>query len=133
VVAERLELLRQAADTLAYLHGQGLSHGNLKPSNVLVLDAPNGVKLLDFEAAMPRAASEERPPGAALDPGPDIHGLGSLLASVLEGGGSDTEIGAEVRRISRKASAESSHTPYRTIQEFAADLTGCVSHASRAS
>jgi len=128
--AERLELLRQTADTLAYLHGRRMTHANLKPANVLVLDPPAGVKLLDLEAAMPRE-SADRAGGAGFDPEPDVRALGSLVAMVLEASGCDPETDAELRRISGKAVAESSRERYHTMHEVAADLARCLAAAAR--
>ncbi|MCU0490476.1 MAG: protein kinase [Chloroflexaceae bacterium] len=41
-LGQMLDLVRQAADTLALLHVQGLSHGNLKPQNVLLSRPASG-------------------------------------------------------------------------------------------
>jgi len=128
-LSERLELVRQLVDTLAYLHGGGLTHSNLKPTNVLVADAPVGVKLLDFEAAMPHAVSVGDGPGAAFDPELDVRGLGSLLSSALEGSRDDREPYAELWRISRKALAGSTRERYSTAREIAADLARCLAAA----
>jgi serine/threonine protein kinase len=122
---ERLELFRQATDTLAYLHGLGVCHLNLKPSNVLVLDPPIGVQLLDFEASMPHAAPP-RARVANVDPEPDIRALGSLLSSWLDRDPEKSEIHAELRRISQMARAAFGRSAYRSIQEMAAELTRCA-------
>jgi serine/threonine protein kinase len=129
---ECLELFRQAADTLAYLHGLGVFHLNLKPSNVLVLDPPIGVQLLDFEVPMPHGPSTDAGAQAAIvDPEPDIRALGSLLSSWLDRDVAESEIRTELRRIIQMAKAASGRAAYHSIQEMAADLTGCLDLAVR--
>jgi serine/threonine-protein kinase len=59
--AERLELLRQLARTLSFLHAQGIVHGDLKPANIL-LEAPGArcAKLCDFgHSRLRRGGGEE--------------------------------------------------------------------------
>jgi tetratricopeptide (TPR) repeat protein len=46
-LAERLELVLEVADALAYVHAAGLVHRDVKPSNVLV-DAEGRARLTDF-------------------------------------------------------------------------------------
>lgn len=55
--------LFQAAQGLAYLHGQGLIHGDIKPSNILIY--PDGAKLGDFGTAR-SIAGLYLPPGVVL-------------------------------------------------------------------
>jgi TonB family protein len=64
---ETREMLLPVADALAYLHGQGLVHGNLKPSNVLGVG--DAVKI----------TSDTVSPG---DPSGDIRALGVMLGQV---------------------------------------------------
>lgn len=47
-VQERVEMLIQTLQALAYLHRRGILHRDLKPSNLLVPRAESKVKLLDF-------------------------------------------------------------------------------------
>jgi serine/threonine protein kinase len=48
-IAEALRLLEQLAEIVGYLHRQGVVHGNLKPSNVLL--AADGIpRIVDFQA-----------------------------------------------------------------------------------
>lgn len=129
--AERLELLRQTADTLAYLHACHIVHANLKPTNVLVLDPPTGVKLLDLEAAMPREPSAGGGVETGFDPDADIRGLGSMLCSMLDeadpgGAGADPEL----RRIARKAGTPRRGERYGTMLDLAADLARCLAVAA---
>ena len=46
----RIQLFQQVCHAVEYLHEQGIVHGDLKPSNILV-SASGTVKLLDFGAA----------------------------------------------------------------------------------
>jgi serine/threonine protein kinase len=98
-------LLKAAADVaraLAFVHEQGLVHGDVKPSNVLV--APNGHSyLIDFDFALRRGerrrhsrdddrASGYLPPEIVqqeeyeADPRSDLFALGAALYAVLAGG-----------------------------------------------
>ncbi len=49
-VAEALNIFRQVADTLAYVHAKGIRHCDLKPGNVL-LDARGRARVADFGQA----------------------------------------------------------------------------------
>ena len=52
----------QVADTLSYLHGQGIVHGDVKPGNVLVPADGGPVRLADFGIARKIDASARGPP-----------------------------------------------------------------------
>jgi serine/threonine-protein kinase len=84
--AEAREMLLPVADTLAYLHGEGLVHGNLKPSNILAVE--DTVKI----------SSESVSAG---DPAADIRALGVTLvqaltpeAATVAQGGPEAAVGA---------------------------------------
>ena len=65
---EAKDILRPALDALAYLHGRGLAHGHLKPSNFLAVD--DQLKL----------SSDRVSRGAASD---DVFALGLMLVEAL--------------------------------------------------
>ncbi len=52
-VAECLRIMRQLADALTRIHGQGILHRDVKPANVMLMNgtAPRTAKLLDFGLA----------------------------------------------------------------------------------
>jgi len=98
---ERITLLMQACDALAYAHAQGVLHQDLKPSNLLVT-AEGRVQLLDFGLSAPLIGHlETAPPPIALTPGysapetifqgasatiaADIYSFGVVMRQLLSG------------------------------------------------
>ncbi|HZL89400.1 MAG TPA: serine/threonine-protein kinase [Pirellulaceae bacterium] len=102
-----IDLARQAADGLSHAHEQDLSHGDLKPSNLLV-DASGVVKILDLglselaDSSTPVGAGEESTEAPSLaslayrapellgdkrrsDVRSDLYSLGAILHFLLTG------------------------------------------------
>lgn len=91
-VGEVVGYALQIARALAYAHGHGVVHGNLRPANVLLTEERE-VKLVDFGGGSyvaqlvgdPYAAPElsEVDAGAPAEPSDDIYSLGALVFVAL--------------------------------------------------
>lgn len=102
---ERLALVRQVADAVAYAHSRLVAHRDLKPANVLVT-AQGQVRLLDFgiaklldgnedgdvaltragsRLATPEYAAPEQLSGAAVTVATDVYALAAMLFELLAG------------------------------------------------
>jgi serine/threonine protein kinase len=135
-INQALQLTEQLTELVNYLHRQGVVHGNLKPSNVLL--AADGIpRVIDFrrtgglfQGRLP--ADDDEPAGLgyvapellteeAAEPRPytDIYGLGLILYELLAGrppfsGGTACEAIEQVR--SQDPAPPSQHNPEATPQ-----------------
>ncbi|MDG4833067.1 serine/threonine-protein kinase [Solwaraspora sp. WMMD1047] len=104
------DVIAQAAETLAYLHGRGVVHGDVKPGNLLIPHR-GPVRLIDFGAARrtgvvsqtwatqatPEYVAPEVVAGERPTPATDVYALGIVLFELLAGrspyrGGSPAEV-----------------------------------------
>jgi serine/threonine protein kinase len=132
-----LRLAEQLAEVVCYLHRQGVVHGNLKPSNVLL--AANGIpRVADFRLTGglfqgPPAMHDPEPagfgylapeltrdPGAEPRPYTDIYGLGVILYELLTG--RPPFAGATAQEMLEQVRAQDPTPPSRFNAEVAPPL-----------
>jgi serine/threonine-protein kinase len=96
---DKIEIMEQICDGLAFAHSQGVVHRDLKPANIRIL--PNGrVKIMDFGLARlgtsdmtragmvmgtPNYMSPEQVRGQKADQRSDIFSLGAVFYELLSG------------------------------------------------
>ena len=80
-VARAIRIAHEIACGLAYAHLEGVVHGGIKPSNIIVLRS-GAVKITDFGIAQP-GVSPEQIRGDPLDHRCDVFALGALFYEML--------------------------------------------------
>jgi tetratricopeptide (TPR) repeat protein len=144
---ERVRLLAQVLQALAYMHRWGVIHRDLKPGNVLVVDGQ--VKVLDFGLAIAREGLDGQPTvgtpgfvapelfdGQPASAASDLYSLGMVAyrlfaaprglgrAPGLPAGFEETPLG----QVLRKLSAPDPKERYRNAEEALAALTEATGH-----
>lgn len=67
LIGHKLSLLRQAADTLAYIHDQGLLYRDIHPSNMIVDSTFQTLKFCDFAMTVPNSPEFIEPGNRLVD------------------------------------------------------------------
>jgi serine/threonine protein kinase len=147
-VREAVRLVEQLTETVGYIHRQGVVHGNLKPSNVLL--AGDGIVCLaDFGLVGglflgSAGAGDDEPTGLGYlapemvqhpqaEPGPytDVYGLGIILYELLTGRPLFT--GSTAREVREKICAEEPIAPSRLNPAVTRPLEACCLRCLRKS
>jgi len=130
-IRQRLSLMAEVVDAIAFAHGHLVVHRDIKPSNVLV-NSEGRVKVLDFgiakllesertrvtefQAMTPRYASPEQLLGKPISVASDIYQLGVLLLEVLTGKApSETSLTSAIERAAAGRSMELDPYTRRTL------------------
>jgi serine/threonine-protein kinase len=91
------EVVAQVADALGYIHALGITHGDVKPGNILLPDDGSPVRLADFGVARragqpagptlatPEYVSPEVVAGDPPSPAADVYALGIVVYELLCG------------------------------------------------
>jgi serine/threonine protein kinase len=138
---ERLRIVEQVCDTIAFAHAHGVVHRDIKPANIMV-GAFGEVLVMDWGVARalddrtdgvvigtPGFMAPEQARGERADQRADVYALGAVLESLLP-----SESSAATHRLPRhharalraivaRAKASDANSRYPSVADFAADLS----------
>ncbi len=143
-VERALDIARQLAETLVYMHGEGVVHRDLKPENILVTEEGR-TKIMDFGIALDESArrltwsglsstigtpdymAPEQVSGRRGDVRTDIYSLGVILYEMLTG--HLPYSGPNVYNVMRAKTAEDPQPPTAYKPDLDPHLEEIVLHA----
>jgi len=133
---DRLRIFQQVCGALEYLHGKGIIHSDLKPSNILI-DESGTPKVLDFGIAkefrretqllpelriMTRGyAAPEWQERGLVDRSTDVYSMGVILSQLVTGDVGKTRR-RELDKICGKARRSDPAKRYRSVEALARDI-----------
>jgi serine/threonine protein kinase len=129
-----LDAFEQLGQTLLWLHTQGVIHGNVKPSNVLLVRAAGGLQVRLLDAPWSAIGIAAPPPGSLTFLAPeqlrgippqdcsDQYALARLLTSMLERVGVAGALPARLARALSQALSEMPAQRLATIADLVAEL-----------
>jgi serine/threonine protein kinase len=137
-LSERLRIVEQLCDTVAFAHAHGVVHRDIKPSNIMI-GAFGEVLVMDWGIARalddrsenvvigtPGFMAPEQARGDLTDERADVYALGAILGYLME-----SDVGEPMRRhearalsaIVARATAPLRESRYATVELLAADLS----------
>jgi len=130
-----LAIFRSVLNVIRYLHSQGVYHGDIKPTNIMVKVVPAGdklrieVTLIDFGSAArfsktrgyftPSYSSPEQVKGKPLDQRSDIFSLGIVLLKMFTG---TNPFHASTKKESAQR-VENREVPAKLLKDLSLDLS----------
>ncbi|MGH1421169.1 MAG: protein kinase domain-containing protein [Hyphomonas sp.] len=132
--ADRLNAFKKVCDATAYLHQNLVTHGDIKPANILV--RPDGhPKLIDFgisrlanvdltarevrlTGATPGFSAPEQLAGGPIGTRSDIYALGATLRVILGA----PPLASDLQAIIDKATAHDPADRYQAVESLSADI-----------
>ncbi len=139
-----LDIARQIAETLVYMHGEGVVHRDLKPENILVTKEGK-TKIMDFGIALDESArrltwsglsstigtpdymAPEQVSGRRGDVRTDIYALGVILYEMLTG--NLPYSGPNVYNVMRAKTSEDPQPPHAFKPDLDPHLEEIILHA----
>lgn len=126
-LAARRRTLFQLLDALAYIHGKGIVHNDLKPDNILIDRVTHNVRLIDFGLSDDQAHYLITTPGCTreyaspelqsrstdIDSRSDIYSIGKILPLLFP---------RRYRGIARKCTRQSAEGRYRSVSRMVRSL-----------
>jgi len=113
---ERIRVIRQVAEAVAFAHSRGILHRDLKPQNVMVGEFGE-VYVMDWGLEAVAGTPAFRAPEAELDERSDVYALGLLTQFVLS-----PSAPAALRAVTAKATNPNPTERYQSVRAFLKEI-----------